>query len=198
MKTTKSILLLTLILAVCLSCSSGGSQKQTTETEETVPEMPPVPDGFEVMQSDTLSLAGETFVINALRYEDEASMAQDNPDLIRPLTILRKTTNAGYQLIARNDSVILCMECGGVFGDPWDGIYTEESSFTVSHMGGSSSRWTRNIKFQYNIAKKAWFLAEDRGASFSTLDPENSFEMTIYTPGDSLGLVPFEAFKTEF
>ena len=112
--------------------------------------------------------------------------------------ILEKTGASDYDVLARNDEVILCAVCGGIMGDPWDGLYLEEKGFSVNYAGGSSDRWTRTIIFSYDAAKKGWFLASDRGASFSTLDPEGTFESNIYTPGDSLGTMPFEEFKTEF
>lgn len=181
-----------LVLVLCLWSCSEDRARQATQAE------PLIPEGFEILQSDTISLGDEVFVINALKYQKEDSLAEHSQEIVRPITILKKTPDSQYQLMARNDSVILCLQCGGIFGDPWDGMYAEEKSFTVSHAGGSSDRWTRNIRFQYNETKRGWFLTSDRGASFSTNDPEGTFKMTTYTPGDSLGLTPFESFKTAF
>lgn len=190
---THYFLLITLTLISLTACTSPKEEKTAGEEKA-----PLVPIGMEIIDTDTLQIQKEIFVINALKYIDEDSLADINPELIRPLTILKKAAGEEYELMARNDSVILCKECGGIWGDPWEDLQIEENSFVIYHMGGSSSRWTRNIKFQYNQEKKSWFLSSDRGVSFSTLDPEGSFNETMYTEGDSLGLVPFEKFKTAF
>lgn len=180
-------------IMVSVSCSSPKEEKATVAATQQL-----IPDGFEILDTDTLSIGIETFVINALKYIQEDSLSDLNPNLIRPLTILKKVDGLEYELMARNDSVILCRACGGIFGDPWEDLQTEENSFIIYHMGGSSDRWTRNLEFYFNQEKGGWFLISDRGVSFSTHDPEGSFEEHIYTPDDSLGLVPFESFKTEF
>ena len=189
-----SCTLFALVSLMVLACSGAKEEKNIVEIE-----VPLIPEGYEILATDTLTIGTETFVINALKSSEEDEESSGfNTELNRPLTILKGSREKGFGLLARNDSVILCKACGGIMGDPWDGLYTEENSFTVNHAGGSSSRWSRNVKFQYNTATKNWVMVSDRGASYSSLDPENTFEMTIYTPGDSLGLVPFESFKTDF
>ena len=41
---------------------------------------------------------------------------------IIPLFVLACTSTGKFKLIARNDSVVLCKSCGGILGDPYQGI----------------------------------------------------------------------------
>ena len=177
-----------------LACSGTTEEKSTQVTPEMVPL---TPEGYQVMATDTLATNDRTFVINVLHLSDEDSLIEEMQELARPLVILEKKGD-DYELLERNDHVILCGICGGMMGDPWDGLYLEDNAFTVYHAGGSSHRWTRNIKFQYNAEKEGWFMTSDRGGSYSSFDPQNTFEMSIYTEGDSLGTVPFAEFETRF
>lgn len=181
-----------------MACNSNPQQQQEQEAEPATQEVSLIPEGFQVMATDTLTTEGQTFVINVLQQVDEDSLRGNFQEVLRPLIILEKTGETDYSMVARNDEVILCAACGGMMGDPWDGLYLEEGGFSVNYTGGSSDRWTRTIIFKYDLTQKAWFLTSDRGASYSSLDPEGTFESNIYTPGDSLGTVPFEDFKTEF
>ncbi len=194
MRYYKPLLLLSAFcFSLVLACGGSSEQSSTKKEAETL-----IPEGFEILDTDTLAIGMDTYVVNALKYENEDSLAGYTNELIRPLTILKKETSSEFELMARNDSIILCRVCGGIFGDPWEGLETEENTFIIYHMGGSSDRWTRNIKFQYDSEKRGWYMISDRGVSFSTYDPEGTYEKSIYTEDDSLGLVPFESFKTEF
>ena len=45
-----------------------------------------------------------------------------NTDTTRRLLLLAGNGQGKYRLMARNDSVVLCRGCGGVYGDPFAGI----------------------------------------------------------------------------
>src|SRR4030095_14481247 len=55
----------------------------------------------------------------------------------------------GYKKAGTGDKVILCKECGGVFGDPFAGIEIKNGLLTIYHYGGSSWRWSYTHKFRY-------------------------------------------------
>ena len=97
-----------------------------------------------------------------------------NPDTTRPLLILMGRKDDSLQLLARNDHVVFCAGCGGVFGDPYQGITVKDSFFSVDHYGGSSWRWTRHITFRFNAKKNMFFLHKDGGESFHATDPDKS------------------------
>ncbi len=183
--------LLNAAFATCFMALTACGVKSEQKTKALL-----IPEGFEIMDTDTITIVTDTYVVNALKHEAEDSLSNINTEPVRPISILKSVKGAEFELIARNDSIILCQQCGGLYGDPWDGIYTEEDAFSVHHMGGSNNRWTRDLKFQYNSEKGGWFLISDRGVNFWTHDPEGTLEYDLYTEGDSLGLIPFRSFKT--
>lgn len=81
-------------------------------------------------------------------FEDSPENHGDEmPD--RLLLILFKTAN-GYTLAGKSSKAVLCYQCGGVFGDPFDGVsISEKGVLQISHYGGSSERWAFQEKFRY-------------------------------------------------
>jgi hypothetical protein len=82
-----------------------------------------------------------------------------NTDTTRPLLLLEGNLKRRYKLLARNDSVVLCMGCGGVHGDPYQGITVKSGYFSIEHFGGSGWRWTRIITFKYDPKKRTVYPA---------------------------------------
>jgi hypothetical protein len=107
-----------------------------------------------------------------------------NTDTTRPLLLLQGNKVGQYKLIARNDSVVLCMGCGGVHGDPYQDITIKNGYFSIEHFGGSSWRWTRIITFRFDTKTKSFYLHRDAGQSWHTSDPnkttENLFNKTDF------------------
>ena len=100
-----------------------------------------------------------------------------NPDTTRPLLLLAGTANGGYTLLARNDSVVLCKGCGGVFGDPYAGIVIKNGYFSIEHYGGSNWRWTRVITFKFDVKSNVFRLHRDAGVSYHTSDPDKTTDI---------------------
>ena len=108
----------------------------------------------------------------------------------RPLIILLGNKQNGLDLYARNDSVVYCKNCGGIFGDPYQGITIKKQYFSIDHYGGSNWRWTRNTTFRYDKTKRTFLLHRDGGESYHTSDPDKttlSLEHKSY-----YGKLPFE------
>ena len=57
---------------------------------------------------------------------------------VRPLLIFTGQRDGSLKLAARNDKVVYCIECGGVMGDPYEGMTTIEAAFSV-HMFGEAA-----------------------------------------------------------
>ena len=99
------------------------------------------------------------------------------PDTTRPLLLLAGTAAGGYTLLARNDSVVLCKGCGGVFGDPYAGVAVKNGFFSIEHYGGSNWRWTRIITFRFDAKSKVFRLHRDAGVSYHTFDPDKTTDI---------------------
>jgi hypothetical protein len=117
-------------------------------------------------------------------------------DTTRPLLLLAGDGQGKYRLLARNDHVVLCFGCGGVWGDPYEGITIKKGYFSIEHMGGSNWRWTRIITFRYDPASGRFILHRDGGVSWYTGD-NNHHDTDILNNKEDFNKLPFEAFTTE-
>jgi hypothetical protein len=124
--------------------------------------------------------------------ESDTSDVIDNPEK-RPLLVILGDGNGKYKLAARNDNVVFCVNCGGVFGDPFEGVTIKRGYFSVEHYGGSNWRWTKIITFKYSKADNNWLLTRIGRDSFHTSDPNKS-KSDIKT-AKNFGKVLFERYN---
>jgi len=99
---------------------------------------------------------------------------ENTGDTVRPLLVLLGSGKDLYELTARNDSVVLCKACGGVFGDPYAGLTVKNNFFSIEHYGGSNWRWTRIITFRYDLKTRTIYLHKDAGESFHVDEPDKT------------------------
>ncbi|HZH36685.1 MAG TPA: hypothetical protein VEX65_05385 [Flavisolibacter sp.] len=137
-----------------------------------------IPAGYILLDSASGDLNRDSYrdLVLVLKKNGE----EDSVDVPRPLLLLQGSAT-GYSLAGRNDNVVLCYSCGGVFGDPYQGITIKNGYFSLEHYGGSSWRWTRIITFRYDAKGKQFRLHRDAGASFHTAEPDNQ-EQVLYHP----------------
>ena len=140
-----------------------------------------VPADFSILDSASgdINKDGKKDVLVILKNNQE----ENNGDTVRPLIVLLGDGKDLYELAARNDSVVLCRACGGVFGDPYAGITVKNNFFSIEHYGGSNWRWTRIITFRYDAKTSQIYLHRDAGESFHVEDPEKTRPYT-YTKED--------------
>ena len=149
-----------IISAIIISFSSSGQCQEFQSL---------IPAGFAILDSASgdINKDGSQDLVMILKNSEEEIIA----GAIRPLLLLPGDGKGLYQLSERNDSVVLCMGCGGVFGDPYAGITIKNGFFSVEHFGGSSWRWTRIITFKYDVKLKQFVLHRDAGDSYHSSDP---------------------------
>ena len=110
----------------------------------------------------------------------------------RPLYLLIGQADGSYRLAAKSNNAVYCVHCGGIMGDPFDGITIKNGYFSVEHYGGSSWRWTRIVTFKYSPAEKKWFLHKDGGDYFHISESEK-VETKVKTVRD-FGKISFEEY----
>jgi hypothetical protein len=100
-------------------------------------------------------------------------------DLPRPAMILLGERNGGYRLFARNDKIIMCQACGGIFGDPFDDIVVKGRFFSFEFMGGSANRWEIVTTFRYDKKRRDFVLHKDGGIGYNVHEAEK-VETDVY------------------
>ena len=137
-----------------------------------------IPPAYEILDalSGDMNADGFTDYIMVLRNENE----DINGDELRPLLIIAGNRNGQLSLLERNDSVVLCKNCGGVFGDPFERLTFKDGLLRVEHNVGNNWRWSRDISFKYDDRLHEFVLNND---AFSSYDKSNSNKQTaVLTP----------------
>lgn len=117
-------------------------------------------------------------------------------ELARPFLLLIRQSNGQLKQVVRNDNVVMCRHCGGVFGDPYQDATIHNKGFSISFYGGSSWRWAYHYEFVYRPAKNNWFLVLESHSSFNSGDPEMTMKNTDIKEGE-LGEIPIAKFSSE-
>jgi hypothetical protein len=154
---------------------------------------PFVPHGYEMLDYVTGDLNGDKRpdAILLLKVPGEDTITGDNQT--RPLLLLIRQANGKLKQEKRNDNLVMCAQCGGVFGDPYEGTTIANNGFTINFYGGSSWRWAYEYRFDYKPAKKDWLLVKESQSSFQSTDPENTTKECIIEE-DELGEIPIEKY----
>ena len=115
-----------------------------------------------------------------------------NPDDGRLRSLLVLT--ASGRLSARADGVVLCSRCGGVWGDPLEGVDVRPGQFTVNHYAGSAWRWRLDFTFAYSRRDRAWQLVRINEVGYHTSDPEGTMKRRISRPPRYFGKIDLRTF----
>lgn len=156
---------------------------------------PFVPTNYEMFDRSTADLNNDGFAdwVVACRHFAEDSIDTYNGELGRPLLILLADAQGNLTQAARNDYVILCNDCGGVFGDPFAGVEARPGYFEVKHYGGSAWRWTRDLGFKFNAREQQWMLNRITVMSYHTSAPDSATVETETTR--EFGSIAFEDYN---
>lgn len=194
---TKKILLLSCISFLMFSCKKGNTinevnetttvssiskdsvvkEKSIVETVDSAKELAVfVPENYSILDSLACDLNqdGKDDYILILKHNDEEKLSNviEHPEK-RPMYLLIRNDQNQLQIKYKNDNVVLCVDCGGVMGDPYQAIVFKNGYFSVEHYGGSNWRWTNIVTFKYSKEKNDWFLHKIGVDTYHTSDPEN-------------------------
>jgi hypothetical protein len=112
----------------------------------------------------------------------------------RPMLLLVRQHNGALKLAARNDTVVMCRQCGGIFGDPYESVSIEKAAFSINFYGGSAWRWSHEYSFRYNPLKKDWFIYRESQTSYWNGDPDKSFSSATVA-SDELPVLSFSQYR---
>jgi len=165
------------------------------------PKLPPtiqraLPAGYRVLaaeQGDLNRDALPDFAVVLHRPDEEKTSDVIDHPTKRPLLLFMGGAGGTYTLAARADNAVYCVDCGGMMGDPFQGVTIKNGYFSVEHYGGSAWRWTRFVTFRYDAATRSWLLHRDGHESFHATDPEH-VKTTMRTV-KNFGRVPLAQFN---
>jgi hypothetical protein len=153
-----------------------------------------LPSGYEAMAFSAgprIEGGGQSYLVVAHRPDDST----DSPSP-RPLLIFEERGSGKYQIIARNDTVVLRANEGGQcdpFEDGYDGLAVKGNYFTVQNGVACGEHWTDFITFRYDVQRRAWLFASE---IFTSSDPLNGTpDKTHVTHSDPAKPVAFEAWR---
>lgn len=139
---------------------------------------------------------GRQDFILVLERENPAKDENDFPVNQRPLLLLLRGDDGKLTVAKRNERLVMCSECGGIFGDPFEGISVGRNTFTAEFYGGSAWRWKYSYKFNYSRIDKTWQLVRTESLSYHTSDP-NKVKTEIHTPPGHFGKIDLSDFDPE-
>ena len=102
--------------------------------------------------------------------EDEDAFAEDD----RVLMVLEYVDGGGYKLSGKAEHAVMCKGCGGMMGDPVQGVTVDETTpdqFSIPHYGGSRERWSTTLTFGYEADNGRWSLIEKETGVMDTMEP---------------------------
>jgi hypothetical protein len=186
-----------IFLALMLVAINAYAQNITVP-EELKPFIMPGYEVLDVVKGDLNKDKLDDYLL-VLKTTGEDSISIDNPDwdAHRPLLLILRQANGTLRMAAMNNELILCKHCGGIMGDPYQGLTVKPGEFTADFYGGSSWRWGEGFTFQYDAAKKNWFLQKHQSASFHSGDPENTTTSSVISRTE-IGNVSIEKFTPQY
>jgi hypothetical protein len=141
--------------------------------------------------SGNLNLDEFKDVILVLRKNTEettSNMDGDKPDK-RPLLILLGQKEASYKLAYKNENAVLCIDCGGVFGDPFTGITIKNGYFSIEHGVSGGHHWEDITTFKYDKIKSNWYLYKDHYVGYKLNDSEDENADALIVDSEKLQTV---------
>lgn len=172
-----------LLLTVGCRIHVGNGSASADVIQRSALYVPAEPDRqvFVVLDSITFIHQGALYDLVVMHNKKELSEADTTADAARPLLLYKRTAGGPRSLIVRNDHLVMCQNCGGIFGDPYAGINFSADTLTLDHYGGSNWRWSVTHKFVPGSAD-AWPLAFKHTTSYWVFGPDSTFEETHVTP----------------
>ena len=189
----------TILLTLALACAAPTAAAAQAEELQVPAEVRPfVEAGTRAIAVEAADLNGDgrgDFVL-VLERENPATDKDVFPVNQRPLLILLRGEGGRLAVAKRNERLVMCSKCGGVFGDPFEGVEAGRNTFTVNFYGGSNWRWKYSYRFNYSRLDKTWQLVRVEEISYHTSDPDK-MKRRVYTPPRDFGKIDVADFDPE-
>ncbi|HEX8334556.1 MAG TPA: hypothetical protein VF622_18165 [Segetibacter sp.] len=181
MKTFVTLLFTCIVFSSALTIEAFGQAKSRSNKFEVF-----VPPAYRIMDMASADLNYDNYpdYVLVLQHMNETW----DGDELRPLLIIIGGAKGSLNLLARNDSIVLNRNAGGVFGDPYKSISLKNGLLSIEHSIGSSWKWNRIISFTYDSSIKDFVLYKDADISYHISDPNKQTDV-LYNKEDYNQLV---------
>ena len=187
------------------SYSNVKKHQTFNDTIDTLPNVLKVfiPNGYSVINfsvgdANLDGLTDEILVLRKSTEETTSNYAEDKPER-RPMLLLLGQTDKTYKLAKRNDNAVYCIDCGGVFGDPFTGTTIKNGFFSIEHGIAGGQHWEHVTTFKFNKIKGNWFLYKDHFKSYKFNNDDNGNalvkERDKLETEKNFGIVSFDKFN---
>ena len=88
----------------------------------------------------------------------------------RPLLLLRRDADGRLQRAIESPRAIACLRCGGMAGDPLQGVRIEPGALTLRFEGGSRESWSSEFRFTPAPGGDNWRLTGVVHRGFDRMD----------------------------
>lgn len=181
---SKHVVILTILTSFLISCNQKNRVEKLKKVDKielsTAKELNNfVPIDYTILDSTYGNINFDEYadLILILKLKNEDFINKESIETpLRPCLVLGGEKNNKYRLMARNDSLILCVGCGGIFGDPYSGTMIKNGVFTINHFGGSNWKWTNNLTYKFEKKDKQIYLETIEEAWYNVLKIENENE----------------------
>jgi hypothetical protein len=150
-----------------------------------------IPPGYQIFDTASGDFNSDGFIDYLIVLKSAEESANSSGE--RPLILLAGAAKGKFSFVARNDRVVLCATCGGVFGDPYQKVSINGAFLTVEHSIGGNWQWSRTITFKYNKEKKEILLHEDITKSYPSY-AQNKQKSMASNKAD-FGNLPFTSYS---
>ena len=130
-----------------------------------------VPAGYEILGFEYGDLNKDELTTDALIALKV--IGKEEAESTRPLLVLTRQADGSLKQVAQNDYVVYCADCGGVMGDPFQGLVIKDGYFSVEHFGGSRWKWLNVTTFKYDPAIDNWLLHRFGSESYDGFKPDS-------------------------
>jgi len=132
---------------------------------------------------------GDSDVLLVLQTANEAQ------DRFKPRTLLILQRNESGELEKKvsNENAILCQSCGGMTGDPLQGINIDSAGFTLRFEGGSRELWSQEYRFSYSTKAHTWLLDTVNSSASDRLEDNSKSNLSS---SRDFGPIPIDKFDS--
>ena len=162
---------------------------------------PFVQSGYQALAYGKQDLNGDGLqdYVLILKVQGEDTISAESPDFeaARPLLVITRKKDKSLQVAVTNNEVVMCHNCGGAFGDPFEELIVLPGGFNLDFYGGAGWRWSEEYQFRYDKLKKTWMFFKQNSTYFHAGDPDKTMQNATITRAEA-GDISLADFNPEY